>query len=1404
MAPEMNSEKRGRGTGKGRGPRRVRGQRPGHERGEHGERRPEQRGTRGVRGEHREHPRGYRPFTPAQIEARRAAVPAITYAPDLPVSARADVIKQTIAEHQVVIISGETGSGKTTQIPKMCLDLGRGVEKMIGHTQPRRIAARSVAERISHELGTKLGGAVGYQVRFTDVVSDTTLVKLMTDGILLAEIQSDPLLQRYDTIIIDEAHERSLNIDFLLGYIASILPRRPDLKLIITSATIDSQRFARHFASPNGEMAPIIEVSGRTYPVEIIYFYDDDGEPLYPVSSDDSISHIVDATQMLLEMGGGDVLVFLSGEGEIRELEDAFRDALGGKFVEPGGRSTAPGAVEVLPLFGRLTAAEQQRIFEPSGYPRIILATNIAETSLTVPGIRYVVDPGTARISRFSQKTKVQRLPIEPISQASANQRSGRCGRVADGVAIRMYSRRDFDTRPEFTEPEIQRTSLAAVILKMASLGLGDVVNFPFVDRPDLKAISSGVQMLEEIGALKPNTRPLQLTAIGRTLAGLPIDPRLARMLLAGSEAGCAAEMAVIVAALSVQDVRERPQEMRAEADALHERFTDKHSDFLAYLNLWRYLRTSANDLSSSAFRRLCRTEYLNFLRFREWVDVYTQLREMAQAMNPPLRFRELSLPEGTQAMTPLERAEAAREHTHSHQTPAADDIHRSLLVGLLSNIGAYSATKREYLGARSTQFVIWPGSGLYKSHPAWVMAAELVETSRLYARSVAAIKPEWIEPLAGHLVRRVHSEPFWSSRRGAAMIHEKVLLYGLTIEADRHITLASLATDEARALARELFIRHGIVEGQWRSRHKMFDTNRELREQAEEIAERVRDHSILADDADIEAWYSARIPASVVSARHFDAWWKDARRRQPDLLTMRLDDVINLQGINNDDYPTRWVQDGFDFPVTYSFNPGKYGDGVRVDVPVTVLPALRPEPFTWAVPGLRSELVLATIRALPKRIRRGLMPAPEAAAAIEAALPTWDGGPVPGPGIPSFYEAFAAAARQTRGVEITDADWAEVELPPHLRVTIRVLSERGAILAEGHDCAALAHDLAPATQAAVEKVVHSAVARALEEAGIGVPKGDVKKARSAAPGAMAGAAELPAGTRVTAFPDQIEDSLVLDAGGYRVTAYPALQRRDGAVYLTPLAREEERARYQPAAVAELLMEALRLPDERVTSRWTSREMLALAGSRYESTGALVADIERAAARMIADQWAATPEGKALESLRSGAEFEALKVWARDRFEDAVYQVARWSAAILEAAVDVHRVLTQSRALTLIAVVSEEKQHLELLAGPGFISRTPASVMPHIPRYIKAIGVRLEKAGANVATDEYLAHEYHSAADAVAAAEAEALGKPWDARRAATIERAQWMLEELRVSLFAQALGTSMKVSPQRIRKALQ
>jgi ATP-dependent helicase HrpA len=1012
----------------------------------------------------------------AQVAARRASVPTITY-PDLPVSDARDELMAAIRDHQVVVVAGETGSGKTTQLPKMLLELGRGIDGLIGHTQPRRIAARTVAERIAEELGTELGQLVGYKVRFHDQVSDTTLVKLMTDGILLAELQGDRSLRQYDTIVLDEAHERSLNVDFLLGYLKQLLPRRPDLKLVITSATIDPGRFASHF-----DDAPVVEVSGRTYPVEVRY---------RPPSEDtDPVQAIAEAVDELEGEAPGDVLVFLSGEREIRDTAEVLRGRLGER-------------TEVLPLYGRLSIAEQHKVFTAHTGRRVVLATNVAETSLPVPGIRYVVDPGTARISRYSARTKVQRLPIEPISQASARQRAGRCGRVADGICIRLYDEEEFEQRPAYTDPEILRTNLASVILQMTAIGLGDVAAFPFVDPPDRRNIKDGYDLLHELGALDDRRR---LTPIGRQLATLPIDPRLARMVVEADKQGALREVLVIAAALSIQDPRERPQDKQQAADELHARFADPTSDFLTYLNLWNYISEQQKALSSSAFRRLCRTEFLNWLRIREWQDLHSQLRRVARSL-------KLSLNSGY---------------------PGPDAVHQALLAGLLSHVGLRDSEKREYAGARGARFAVVPSSALYKKQPTWIVAAELVETNRMWGRICARITPEWAEQLAGHLVTRVYSEPHWEKDMGAVMAYERVTLYGVPLVARRKVGYAKVDP----VLSRDLFLRHALVEGDWETHHAFFTDNLRLLEDVEELEHRARRRGIVVDDQTLFDFYDARIPSDVVSGAHFDAWWKKARQETPDLLTFSMAMLVQESAaVDPGDYPDTWQQGEVRLPLTYQFEPGTEADGVTVHIPVAVLGAVTSYGFDWQVPGLRKELVVALIKSLPKPLRVQLVPAPDTAAALLAVLE---------PRQEPLLDALEREVLRLRGVDVRRDDWQLERVPDHLRMTFRVEDEQGRTLAEGKDLAALREQLAPKVQTAL-----STAAGGVERTGL------------------------------TAWVD-VPRTVAAGAG---VTGYPALVDEGSSVALRVLGSEQEQAAAMWAGVRRLLLLSVPSPVKAVAGR---------------------------------------------------------------------------------------------------------------------------------------------------------------------------------------------------------------------------
>ncbi|HEY6532807.1 MAG TPA: ATP-dependent RNA helicase HrpA [Acidimicrobiales bacterium] len=1238
--------------------------------------------------------------SPELVERRRASVPAITFPEQLPVSQRRDEIAEAIRDHQVVIVAGETGSGKTTQLPKICLELGRGIEGTIGHTQPRRLAARTVAARIAEELHVEVGDAVGYAVRFTDRVRDTTLVKLMTDGILLNELQRDRMLRAYDTIIIDEAHERSLNIDFLLGYLAQLLPQRPDLKVIVTSATIETDRFSEHFGG-----APIIEVSGRTFPVEMRY------RPL-EAQAGDQIAGITDAVRELRREGPGDVLVFLSGEREIRDTADALR-------------ALELTDTEVLPLYARLSTGEQQRVFQTHRGRRIVLATNVAETSITVPGIHYVVDPGTARISRFSQRLKVQRLPIEPVSQASANQRAGRCGRVADGVCIRLYDEDDFDARPEYTEPEILRTNLASVILQMTAIGLGDIEAFPFLDPPDRRAIADGIRLLEELGALEPDDPEhpehpgRRLTDVGRRLARLPIDPRFGRMVLEAGERGCLREVLVIAAALSIQDPRERPADQQAQADQQHARFNVPGSDFLAFLQLWHHVRTKQRELSGSRFRRMCRDEYLNFLRIREWADVHSQLRQIVADLGM----------------------------TQNREEADPDEVHKALLAGLLSHVGQKDRETREYLGARQARFAIFPGSSLSRKPPAWVMAAELVETSRLFARTVAGIEPEWAEELGEHLVKRSFSEPHWSSKRGAAMARERVTLYGLPVVTDRVVPLARVD----RELARELFVRHALVEGDWHTHHAMFRRNRELLAELDDLEHRFRRRDLALDDDALEQLYLDRLPAKVVSARHFDSWWKKARRHEPDRLTFTLDDLLGAAGdeLHDDDFPARWQQGPLALGLSYLYEPGSPDDGVAVHVPVGVLNQLRPDGFEWLVPGLRAELITALVRALPKELRRPLVPVPDHVDAFLAA-----NGPDDGPLLPLLSRHMGRAGGQPVPVEA----WDLAALSPHLRMTYRVEDPDGKVLGESKDLGGLQQRLARDVRQALSSATRSFERRGLVDWDFG---------------------ELPRRVRH-------------DVGGQSVEGFPALVDEGESVGLRLVDSAAEQVRTTWRGERRLLRLTVPLSMKGVQGRLTNATRLALAASPYPSVDALleecvITSIDALMRTNGAPVWDAVA-------------FDELRASVRAELEADVLAVVRLVGDIASEANAVDRRIGEPAAAAFGPALDDVAEQRGTLVYPGFVAATGRDRLADVLRYLQAISFRLDKLGQSVARDTKRMATVH-AVDARFAEVLEAIppGGPADAE----LTRIGWMIEELRVSLFAQPLGAAPGTSEKRILDAI-
>lgn len=1367
-------------------------------------------------------PHRYEPFIPE----------VITYPEELPVSERRDDIMNAIRDNQVVIIAGETGSGKTTQIPKMCLELGLGEKGLIGHTQPRRLAARSVAERIAEELGQKIGETVGYQVRFTSEVGEHSAIKLMTDGILLAEIQNDKLLRRYSTLIIDEAHERSLNIDFILGYLKRILPQRPDLKVIITSATIDPERFARHF-SPSyvpgrgiidenlsdeereiaeailpDDAPPIIEVSGRTYPVEIRYRPLEGEEDAYlddeEVDEDrDPTDAILDAIKELSKEAPGDILIFFSGEREIRDAKDAIE-----AMVLKSPRLN----YEVLPLYARLSLAEQHRVFSPGSRPRIVLATNVAETSLTVPGIKYVIDTGTARISRYSARTKVQRLPIERISQASANQRSGRCGRVSDGIAIRLYSEEDFTSRPEFTDPEILRTNLAAVILQMIAIGVvrepGDISRFPFVQPPASRAINDGVNLLRELGALTERPRhprkgrgnSATLTAIGRAMAAFPVDPRLARMIIEGGRRGCAKEMMVLAAALTIQDPRERPADVRAEADAMHARFVDDTSDFSSFLLLWDYINEQQATLSSSQLRKMCHREYINYLRIREWQDLFAQLREMGRTANI--------------------HASGGRDiNASAHEI----DIHKSLLSGLLSHVGVKEEREkdskgrtrgpREYLGARGTKFAIFPGSGLFKKGPDWVLSAELVETSRLWARTNASIDPQWIEEIGKHLISVQYSEPHWSLSSGAAVAYAKGTLFGLTIYADRPVQYARVDA----AAAREIFIQSALVEGQWHTQHKFYLRNQRALAEVEELEARLRRRDLRVDDSVLFAFYDARIPAHVTDVRAFDKWWKQARLEDDNYLDFNPEKLINEEASDYDDsqFPRQWVQRTdsgeltLDLRYEYAPTAGIGGartdaakrDGVAVQVPILFLNQLSPEPFRWQIPGLRHELVTALIKSLPKAIRRNFVPAPDVARAACAALEE-DYSPATDELLPSL----ALVLRRLRGVVVEPEAFNWDAVPEHLKMSFQVRNARNKILGEGKDLRALQQQLHKeirsaladslgASDEAMAKMVALAqggTGNSGDSARPGAKKGGKSPSAQANAGASGGVREV---SGLTEFPTDMFPDGAIPRKVQRVIAtqavngYPALVDEGSSVGLRIFPTEAEQLHAQRRGIIRLLQLQVPSPVRYVSEHLSHKEKIVFTQNPHGSIDELIRDCTVAALDHLVPH---TP-------IFTQTEYSELYEHVRAELIETVFDVTKLVAEILSEATALKKAIKKATSLTTMHAVSDVKGQMENLVYPGFVAQTGYDQLVHIPRYLKAAQVRLTKLGPNLHRDNQLMLTVQDLEDSYDNA---VKSLPAGTIVPDALRRVNWMIEELRVSFFAQELGTAYTVSEKRIAKA--
>ncbi|WP_218220197.1 DUF3418 domain-containing protein [Nesterenkonia sp. Act20] len=1390
------------------------------------------------------------------------------YPAQLPVTGERERILRALADHQVIVVAGETGSGKTTQLPKMALELGLHRDGMIGHTQPRRLAARTVAERLAEELGTSVGRDIGYQVRFNSEVSGATAVKLMTDGILLAEIQRDPQLSRYSAIIIDEAHERSLNIDVILGYLRRVLPTRPDLKVIVTSATIDPERFARHF-SPDPENwtresseVPIIEVSGRTYPVEIRYRpinpeaeledfdesehfgEDEDGSARQtasarpdsagstrapsPTSAEDEGRDLLDAvSDAVLELARepeGDILIFFPGEREIRDAAEALAETV--------SRERRLNNAEILPLFGRLSMAEQKRVFSPGGRRRIVLATNVAETSLTVPGIKYVIDTGTARISRYSTRTKVQRLPIEAISQASANQRSGRSGRTSDGIAIRLYSQADFESRPEFTDPEILRTSLASVLLQMSSMGITrtpeDLLDFPFVQKPDAKAVNDAVRLLTELGALetgresgtrgegrdsraKGSRGSGSVTPVGRMLAQLPVDPRMARMMVEAARRDCLPEVTVLVAGLTIQDPRERPAEKRAQADELHARFKDENSDFSALLNLWRYLQEKQTDLSGNQFRKLCHREHLNYLRVREWQDLVGQLGEIAEqvefrSQGPGRRGSSGSRPSKGRRGRKMPSVDPAQKH---------DQIHQSLLAGLLSHVGLYNPRTRDYQGARGTRFAVFPGSHLFKKNHDWVMASELVETSRLWARTVAKIDPAWVEELAPHLVKTSHSEPRWSARKGAVVATEKITLFGVPVVADRQVLYSKVDPEYSR----ELFIQRALVDGDWSTRHHFDKRNRERFAELEELENRTRRKDLRASDEELFAFFDARLPADIVSQRHFDSWWKTQRHETPELLDL-TDAALMAEAaeeLDIESFPEHFDHDGLQLELQYEFNPTRYtaesgaaatatADGVTVRVPVLFLNQLEPARFDWLIPGLRTELVTALIRGMPKPQRKHFVPAPDVAARARAQLEAEFT-----PGVDSLTESLATVLRRLRGHVVDPAVFDTSALPEHLRFTFAVVSDRGRVLDTGFDLRELQIRFSGENREAIGRslstgedaqavVPSSAPQRGSRSSSTATPATGSGQRAGTSPHKSADASPAGKQSQTSWTFGEVSREITTEVAGRQITGYPALapdadgkQKASSGVSYTIQDSAQAQRRVHRAGVVALLREVLPSPQRYVLDNLSNRERLAFSQSPHGTVESLVEDATTAALDHLVPA----------ELPFSEAAFQQLARAARAELIETVLRLTDVLAQVLGRSTELTARLSRIRSDALRAPRSDMSTQLQQLVYPGFVTATGQAQLQHMPRYLQAIGLRLDRleAGQGLSRDatdmaavQELEDEYDAALEAVPAQ----LPVPDE------LLAVKWMLEEFRVNLFAQQLGTAQTVSAKRIRRALK
>ncbi|SCX15287.1 ATP-dependent RNA helicase HrpA [Candidatus Aquiluna sp. UB-MaderosW2red] len=1257
----------------------------------------------------------------------------IHYPPDLPVSERREDILSAIKQNQVVIIAGATGSGKTTQLPKMCLELGR---LSIAHTQPRRIAARSVAERISEELNVNLGGLVGYQVRFTDQASKDTKIKVMTDGILLNALQRDKMLKQYDTIIIDEAHERSLNIDFLLGYLKQLLARRPDLKLIITSATIDPGSFSKHFND-----APIIEVSGRTYPIEIRYRpvtreASEDGDPEAATTAADYLDGVVAALKELEAEQDGDVLVFLSGESEIRDCQDAIQGNLTAGSLKTN--------TEVLPLYGRLSSAEQHRVFEPSKLAgirrRVILATNVAETSLTIPNIKYVIDAGTARISRYSPRAKVQRLPIEAVSQASANQRAGRAGRTSPGTVIRLYSQEDYQSRSEFTDPEILRTNLASVILQAANIGLGDITKFPFLQAPDSRGVKDGLGLLRELGAIEESA-DVVLTQMGKELSRIPIEPRFGRMLLESKRHNLVREVMIIVAGLTIQDPRERPLEKREKADLLHARFIDPTSDFLSLLNLWNHVEDQQAKLSSSAFRRLCKAEFLNYLRVREWQDLVRQLKSVT---------KELGLNFGGRRVDP-------------------NGIHKSLLAGLLSQIGLKQENEKkvfkngklqkpkrvqsEYLGSGSKKFVIFPGSALARKPPEALMSAELVETSRLFARMNAAIDPVWAEELAGELCKRNVSEPHWEKKLGAVIGYERVILYGLTLIAKRKVQYSKIDP----MFCRELFIRHALVMGEWDSIQPFDKKNRDLLIELEAIAERARAPQLAPGEEDVFRFYNNRIPLDVFSTRSFEGWWKRARVESPELMTMTKSNILEQEILepSEQDLPKTILVNGQQFLLRYKFEPGAKDDGLSVLVPLPILASLDRAAFEWLVPGMRLELITELIRSLPKSLRKNVVPAKDWAQKALAQMPDNPVGDI--------TSALAKTLQKLSGVAIKAEDFVLASIDQGLRVKYAVLDDNSKELGLSSNLAELQISLATNNRAAVALATQS-VTSPIE--------------RSAIPG--------------WDF-DSLPESVEVSHGGNLVRGFPALVLENtDAVAIRVFSTHSEQLTHHKVAVVQLVVLAISSPHKYIESHLSPQEKLAIAALPYKSLSGFVQDVIRAAAFLELSKI------NQAGLIFTRAEFEGIRDSVEAKSIELAFEIVKIAARIANALRDANKAISETKDFDFLQVLASEKQHISELLSPRFVSDIGLERLPRLEIYLRTIELRIQKLRQNPQRDNVAQYELSQAISFF-----ELAGGSFSQSGSGPVAQARWLIEEFRVSLFAQSLGTTEPVSLQRIKKLL-